>query len=107
MKKLLIALAALALPTGAMAQHYNHHDYGHHYGERYHRHNGIRFGIFVNPRMYYGVTTGYYGPTWPTYSGFVGCTEYGRNGLLVTNYGNYVRSDEYYSRRDVRCRLQY
>jgi len=103
LKKLLIALAALALPTAAMAQH--HH--GNHYGYHHHHRNGtIRFGIFVNPPRYYNYGSGYYGPTWPA-GEFVGCTQYGRNGLLVTNYGRLVRNYEPFIRNIVHCDTRY
>lgn len=118
MKKLFIALAALALSTGATAQHY-YHDNGHHYGQRYHheRHGGVRFGIYVNPYSTYGYgfaspyryiySGGYYGPTWQTYNGYVGCTQYGRNGLLVDRFGDLVSADRYYSRSYVHCDVRY
>lgn len=106
MKKLLIALGAFALSTGAVAQHYDHGHNRYHYDHRNHHNNGIRFGIFINPSPY-RLYTGYYGPVWPTYGGYIGCTQYNRAGVLVNRYNEPVRYDEYYNRATVRCATNY
>jgi hypothetical protein len=113
LNKLILGLAALALPTAALADHYDHNRYQHNYQryeQRYHQHrnNGFHFGIILNaPRYDYVNRVGYYGIVYPTAEGYVGCEQYGRDGLLVNRYGRLIRNYEFFTRANVHCETRY
>jgi hypothetical protein len=108
MKKLLLALGAASMALSATPAVAQHHDRGHHYGERHDAHrysdrhrSGIRIYVGVRPtytdRYRYGyrpyaTTYDYSGPVFQVGSVYQCYKPYGGMGILRDRYGRVINA---------------